>query len=221
MPLKACTTRKVVREKNRPGKHGGRRDGKRRGRERQRQSDEKAASRQLTAHEATAIAGERCGERKRKKSLQLASRAPLEGRKSPARPRWPPLLSLPPYLLSPRRRHPLSRFLSLTLFLSLPVCMVKYCIIVLTAGRKTAQPVVPARRVARIRAACTLLSRPRPTASSRGSVTSCRVRVISVVLVVVVLVDERASQPVVVHPLPVTFVLRPRHLFAPRRSNVQ
>lgn len=40
--------------------------------------------------------------------------------------------------------------------------MVKYCIIVLTAGRKTARPVVPARRVARIRAACTLLSRPRP-----------------------------------------------------------
>lgn len=40
--------------------------------------------------------------------------------------------------------------------------MVKYCIIVLTAGRKTAQPIVPARRVARIRAACTLLSRPRP-----------------------------------------------------------
>lgn len=37
--------------------------------------------------------------------------------------------------------------------------MVKYCIIVLTAGRKTAQPVVPARRVARIRAACTLLCR--------------------------------------------------------------
>ena len=96
---------------------------------------------------------------KEKESLQLASVSPGGGNFPRLPAIWPPLLSLSPYLLSPRHRHPLSRFLSLTLFLSLPVCMVKYCIIVLTAGRKTAQPVVPARRVARIRAACTLLFR--------------------------------------------------------------
>lgn len=85
---------------------------------------------------------------------------PLEGGNPLARLLQPPLLSLYPYLLSrPDTGTPSLGFLSLTLFLSLPVCMVKYCIIVLTAGRKTAQPVVPARRVARIRAACTLLCR--------------------------------------------------------------
>jgi len=131
-------------------------------------------------------------ERKRTKSLQLASRLPLEGGRPPARPLRPPLLSLPPYLLSPRRRHPLSWFLSLTLFLLLPVCMVKYCIIVLTAGRKTAQPVVPARRVARIRAACTLLSRSRPVACLivryRGIASRASESVIFVVLIAVVVV---------------------------------
>lgn len=89
--------------------------------------------------------------------------------------------------------------------------MVKYCIIVLTAGRKTAQPVVPARRVARIRAACTLLSRPRPTAclvaSYRGiaprrvasrSVTSLRHACKQVIFLPLSL-SSLSSHPVVVH----------------------
>jgi len=67
MPLKACTTREVAREKDGSGsvekekvwerKRGGERGGGER--ERRSENDEKAAPRQLTAHEATAIAGER------------------------------------------------------------------------------------------------------------------------------------------------------------------
>lgn len=68
MPLKACTTREVVREKDRPGSVKKDEMGKREGeRDMQRQNDEKAASRQLTAHEATAIAGERWREREKEK----------------------------------------------------------------------------------------------------------------------------------------------------------
>lgn len=144
---------------------------------------------------------------------------PLEGESPPARPLRPPLLSLPPYLLSPRYRHPLSRVLSLTLFLSLPVCMVKYCIIVLTAGRKTAQPVVPARRVARIRAACTLLSRPRPAAClverycgiASRRVASRAKRVIFVGLVAIVVVGKRAPKPShspLIHSLRITIIAK-------------
>jgi len=102
-------------------------------------------------------------EREREGELTTCLRFSWRGQIPRAFPYSRPYLPYLPTFSRPRRRHPLSRFLSLTLFLSLPVCMVKYCIIVLTAGRKTAQPVVPARRVARIRAACTLLSRPRST----------------------------------------------------------
>jgi len=63
MPLKACTTREVAREKDGSGSVEKEKvwERKRGGGERERRSenDEKAAPRQLTAHEATAIAGER------------------------------------------------------------------------------------------------------------------------------------------------------------------
>lgn len=97
-----------------------------------------------------------------KESLQLASGTIGGGKYPPRVPYGLPYFPYLPTFSRPGTVTSLSRYLSLTLFLSLPVCMVKYCIIVLTAGRKTAQPVVPARRVARIRAACTLQSRPRP-----------------------------------------------------------
>lgn len=134
-------------------------------RERERRSDKTKRSSAETTNGRTKQPRDRWrtpAERKRKRDYTTCFGCLWRGGggNPPARLLQPPLLSLYPYLLSrPDTGTPSLGFLSLTLFLSLPVCMVKYCIIVLTAGRKTAQPVVAARRVARIRAACTHLCR--------------------------------------------------------------
>lgn len=183
-----------------------------------------AAPRQLTvARSSRAIAGERRPREREREIIQLASDATGGGEVPRASPTSAPLLSLSPYLLPRPDTGTLSLgLLSLTLFLSLPVCMVKYCIIVLTAGRKTAQPVVPARRVARIRAACTLLCRilSRPLRRTKYRVANRRESSSSSSSF-----SANAAKPVVVHPLtlyqPSTRVISPFHSRAQQRSTIR